>query len=71
MMAIHIFEIELGAAFLAFWVLSIVALYFLVDRKSRPGPVRSVAAIEAMMLLSILSLLLGIAFSIWGAGLAD
>ena len=71
MMAIHVFEIEIGALFLALWVLSIVAMYFLVDRKSRPGPVRSVAAIETMMLLSILSLLLGIAFSIWGTGLTD
>ena len=71
MMAIHTFELEIGAICLTLWVLSIVAMYFLVDRKSRPGPVRSVAAIEGMMLLSILSLLLGIAFSIWGAGLAD
>ncbi len=71
MMAIHTFELEIGAIFLTLWVLSIVAMYFLVDRKSRPGPVRSVAAIEGMMLLSILSLLLGVAFSIWGVGLAD
>lgn len=71
MMAIHNFEIGLGAAFLSIWALSVIAMYFLVDRKSRRGPVRSVAAIEGMMLLSILALLLGLTFSIWGAGLAD
>jgi hypothetical protein len=71
MMAIHNFETGLGAAFLAIWALSIIAMYFLVDRKSRRGVVRSVAAIEGMMLLSILALLLGLTFSIWGAGLAD
>lgn len=71
MMAIHTFEVELGGIFLAVWALSIVAMYFLVDRKSRRGPVRSVAAIEGMMLLSILALLLGLTFSIWGAGLAE
>lgn len=71
MMVIHIFEVGLGATFLAIWALSILAMYFLVDRKSRRGPVRSVAAIEGMMLLSILALLLGLTFSIWGAGLAN
>lgn len=71
MMAIHIFEIELGAIFLIAWALSVVAMYFIIDRKSRPGLVRSVAVIEGMMLLSILALLLGLTFSIWGAGLAD
>jgi len=71
MMIVHIFELELGAVFLAVWLVSIVAMWFLVDRKTRPGLIRSVAAIETMMLFSILTLLLGITFSIWGAGLAD
>ena len=67
----NIVELELAAAFLVLWVLSLVGMYFLVDRKARPGPVRSVAAIEGMMLLSILFLLMGITFSIWGSGIAD
>jgi uncharacterized membrane protein len=71
MLAIHILEIELGAAFLSFWVLSIVALWFLADRPGRRGLVRSAAVIEGMMLVSILTLLLGVTFSIWGSGLAD
>jgi hypothetical protein len=71
MMIVHIFEVELGAAFLVVWLASIVAMWFLVDRTTRPGVIRGVAVIETMMLLSILSLLLGISLSIWGAGLAD
>ena len=67
----NIVELELAAAFLVLWVLSLVGMYFLVDRKASPGPVRSVAAIEGMMLLSILFLLMGITFSIWGSGIAD
>ena len=67
----HIVEIELGAAFLVIWLISLVAMYFLVDRTTRPGFIRSAAAIEGMMLVSILCLLLGLTLSIWGTGLAD
>jgi hypothetical protein len=66
----HIVELELGAAFLIIWVASLVAMYFLIDRTTRPGLIRSVAAIEGMMLVSILCLLLGLTFSIWGTGVA-
>ena len=64
-------ELEIGGVFLVIWALSLVVMYFLVDRKTRPGMIRSVAAIEGMMLFSVLSLLLGVTFSIWGTGLAD
>jgi len=67
----HIVELEIGGVFLVIWALSLVVMYFLVDRKTRPGMIRSVAAIEGMMLFSVLSLLLGVTFSIWGTGLAD
>lgn len=67
----HIVELEFGAVFLALWLISLTAMWFLVDRKTRPGPIRSVAAIEAMMLVSIMSLILGISFSILGSGAVD
>jgi hypothetical protein len=67
----HIVELELGVAFLVIWMGTLVAMWFLIDRTTRPGFIRSVAAIEGMMLVSILSLLLGLTFSIWGTGLAD
>lgn len=67
----HLFEFELGIVFLACWVGSLVALWFLVDRKTRPGPIRSVAVIEGMMLLSIFCLILGTTYMIWGTGVAD
>lgn len=67
----HIVQLEIGGVFLVIWALSLVVMYFLVDRKTRPGMIRSVAAIEGMMLFSVLSLLLGVTFSIWGTGLAD
>lgn len=67
----HLFELELGIVFLACWVGSLVALWFLVDRKTRPGPIRSVAVIEGMMLLSIFCLILGTTYMIWGTGVAD
>jgi len=68
---VHLFELELGIVFLACWVGSLVALWFLVDRKTRPGPIRSVAVIEGMMLLSIFCLILGTTYMIWGTGVAD
>jgi hypothetical protein len=67
----HIVELELGAIFLVIWLITIVAMYFLIDRTTRPGVIRSVAAIEGMMLASILCLLLGLTFSIWGSGVTD
>jgi hypothetical protein len=67
---IHTVELELGATFLIIWVGSLVAMYFLVDRTTRRGFIRSAAAIEGMMLVSILCLLLGLTFSIWGTGVA-
>lgn len=66
----HLLDLELGVIFIGCWLLSLVAMWFLVDRKARPGPVRSVAAIEGMMLVSIFSLLLGVTFLIWGSGAA-
>ena len=67
----HLLELELGAVFVVCWVLSLVAMWFLVDRKTRPGPVRNVAAIEGMMLVSIFCLILGMTFLVWGSGAAD
>ena len=66
----HLHELELSAIFLVCWGLSLVAMWFLVDRKTRPGPIRSVAAIEGMMLVSIGCLILGLAFLVWGSGAA-
>ena len=60
---------ELGVACLVFWALTLVVLWCTVDRETRPGPIRSVALIECMMLVSITSLLLGISFCISGYGL--
>jgi len=67
----HLLELELGAMFLICWGLSLVAMWFLVDRRTRPGSIRSVAAIEGMMLVSIFCLILGVTFLIWGSGAAD
>jgi hypothetical protein len=66
----HLLELELGAVFLICWGLSLVALWMLVDRKTRPGPIRSVAAIEGMMLVSIFLLILGVTYTVWGSGAA-
>ncbi len=63
----HLVELEFGAAFLALWLVTLVALWFLADRKTRPGPIRSVAVIEGLMLVSITSLILGLSFTIWGS----
>jgi hypothetical protein len=46
-------------------------MWFLVNRTTRPGPIRSVPVIEGMMLASIFCLILGITFLIWGSGAAD
>ena len=67
----NLVELELGVVFMALWALSVAVLWFTVDRKSRPGPVRSVAVIEGMMLVSIMSLLLGISLCIRGYGLLE
>lgn len=67
----HLLELELGAVFMIAWALSLAVLWFTVDRKTRPGPIRSVAAIEGMMLLSMFCLILGVTFLIWGSGAAD
>lgn len=67
----QLLELELGAVLLIGWGLSLVAMWFLVDRKTRPGPIRSVAAIEGMMLVSIFCLILGATFLIWGSGVTD
>jgi hypothetical protein len=67
----HLLELELGAVFMICWALSLAALWFTVDREGRPGPIRSVAAIEGMMLFSIFCLILGVTFLIWGSGAAD
>ena len=67
----HLLELELGAISVGCWILSLAAMWFLVDRPTRPGPVRSVALIEGMMLVSIFSLLLGVTFLIWGSGTVD
>ena len=66
----HLLELELSAIFFVCWAASLIAMWFLVDRKTRPGPVRSVAAIEGMMLVSIGCLILGVTFLIWGSGAA-
>lgn len=66
----HPAELELSAIFLVCWGLSLVAMWFLIDRKTRPGPIRGVAAIEGMMLVSIGCLILGLTFLVWGSGAA-
>lgn len=64
----HLLELELSALFFVCWGLSLVAMWFLVNRKTRPGPIRSIAAIEGMMLVSIGCLILAVAFLVWGTG---
>ena len=67
----NIVQVEFGLVCLAFWLLSLAVLWFTVDRKTRPGPIRSVAAIEGMMLVSIISLILGASLCIRGLGLLE
>jgi hypothetical protein len=67
----HLLQLELGGIFLVCWVGSLVAMWFLVNRTTRPGPIRSVIVIEGMMLASIFCLILGITLTIWGSGAAD
>jgi hypothetical protein len=67
----HLIQLEIGAVFLICWVVSLVAMWFLVDRTTRPGVIRSVAVIEGMMLLSIFCLILGTTLTLWGTGAAD
>ena len=33
----HLVQLEIGAVFLICWVVSLVAMWFLVDRTTRPG----------------------------------
>ena len=67
----HLLQLELGGVFLLCWVGSLVAMWLLIDRPARSGPIRSVVVIEAMMLASIFCLILGVTLTIWGSGAAD
>ena len=67
----HLIQLEMGAVFLICWAVSLVAMWFLVDRTTRPGIIRSVAVIEGMMLLSIFCFILGVTLTLWGTGAAD
>ena len=61
--------LELGLGLLVFWALSVVVMWFVINRKARPGPVRSIIAIEGMMLVSMAALIFGIALTAKGVGL--
>lgn len=64
----NVLEMQIGAALIGFWLISLAGLWVVVDRPNRPGPVRSHFAIEFFMLLSIVALLLGGSLVIKGSG---
>ncbi|MFN3744108.1 MAG: hypothetical protein ACK4TL_05325 [Hyphomicrobiaceae bacterium] len=64
-------ELELGALFIALWLGSLIALWLLVDRKSRAGKLKNHYVVEGLMLMSIFSLLAGGSFLIKGFGIMD
>jgi len=61
--------LELGLGLLGLWALSVVVMWFTINRKTRPGPVSNIAAIEGMMLVSMAALISGIALTSKGIGL--
>jgi len=66
-----IFELQISAAALALWLVVLLMLWKLADRPGRPGPIRSSAVIETMMLIDIMLLVIGVSMFVKGSGLFE
>lgn len=64
----NVLELQIGVALLATWLISLVVLWKTVDRAARPGIIKSPVAIDVMMLISIMTLIVGISLIIKGSG---
>lgn len=58
--------LEIGAGLLAFWLVTLLLLWKLIDRQGRPGPVKSTVAKEGLMLAHLIVLAAGTAMVIGG-----
>lgn len=58
--------IEIGAALLAVWLVTLFALWKLIDRQGRPGPVKSTLVKESLMLAHMAVLITGLAMIVTG-----
>jgi cytochrome b561 len=63
--------IEIGLGMVAFWLATIVVLWKLIDRRGRPGPLKSALAKESLMLAHMAILLFGLAMVIKGFHVVD
>lgn len=63
-----ILELQIGVVLIAVWLVSLVVLWKGVDRAARPGVIKSQLAIDVMMLLSIMTLIVGVSLIIKGSG---
>lgn len=63
--------IEIGAALLAVWLVTLLAMWKLIDRQGRPGPVKSALAKETLMLVHMALLIIGLAMIITGLHVFD
>jgi 4-amino-4-deoxy-L-arabinose transferase-like glycosyltransferase len=63
--------IEIGSGLLAFWLVTIAALSKLIDRRDRPGPIKSALAKESLMLTHLAIFLFGMAMVVKGFHVVD
>ena len=61
-------ELQIGAVLLAAWLASLVMLWKGVDRAARPGVIKNQLVIDVMMLVSIMTLIVGVSLIIKGSG---
>ena len=59
-------SIEIGAGLLVLWFLTLFALWRLIDKQNRPGPIKSRLAKECLMLVHMTVLVVGIAMVVTG-----
>ncbi|MCL4767285.1 MAG: hypothetical protein KJZ80_13725 [Hyphomicrobiaceae bacterium] len=62
--------IEIGAALLAFWLVTLFGLLKLIDRRDHPGPVKSAVAKELLMLVHLAMLIAAAAMLVKGTHIA-
>ncbi len=58
--------VEIGAGLLVLWFVTLFALWRLIDRQNRPGPVKSRLAKECLMLGHMTVLVAGMAMVLMG-----
>ena len=58
--------LEIGVALLVIWLATSLALWRLIDRQSRPGPVKNALAKESLMLIHLALLVAGLSLTIKG-----